>query len=383
MALTHRERVTLALDHRETDRVPVDLGGGPATMVHPVAYGRLLEFLGFPDEELVEGPRGEGQVVVPGERVLKRFDIDVRGFSLGQPDGAPNKKIDANSYMDEWGVTWSKTGPTAPYINVLGPFQRAVEPHAQDLEMLRWPVPDDPGRVRGLRSRIELARKETDFALVLNLPNSTFALTQRLRGFSEHLEDLLLNQNFADAIQERVTDIICGMAERALREVGGLIDAVSFADDMGIQTQAFMSRELYRSMVKRHHARFVATLRRHTKAKIIMHSDGAIYDLLPDIIDCGVEVINPVQVNAQDMDPERLKREFGADLCFWGGVDTQKVLPNGTPAEVADEVRRRTGDLGRGGGYVLASVHNIQEDVPPENIVAMFDTATSAAAMAG
>jgi uroporphyrinogen decarboxylase len=380
VALPHRERVARALNRKETDRVPVDFGGGPATMVHPVAYERLLKLLGFPAEELVEGPRGEGQVVAPGERVLKRFDVDVRGFGLGQPDGAPNRKIDADSYIDEWGVTWHKVGPAAPYINVMGPFQRLAEPRAQDLETLRWPVPDDRGRVRGLKRRIERARRETDYALVLNLPNSTFALTQRLRGFSEHFEDLLLNPKFADAIQERVTDIICGMAEAALREVGGLIDGVSFADDMGIQTQAFMSRELYRSMVKRHHARFVATLRKHTRAKVIMHSDGAIYDLLPDIIDCGVEVINPVQVNAEGMDPERLKREFGEDLCFWGGVDTQKVLPYGTPADVADEVRRRANDLGRGGGYVLASVHNIQEEVPAENIVAMFDTAIAAKA---
>lgn len=379
MSLTHRDRVRKALDHEETDRLPVDLGGGPATMIHPDAYVRLLRFLGLPAEELVEGPRGEGQVVVPGEEVLRRFDIDSRGFSLGEPEGAPRRRLDDNSYVDEWGVTWRKSGPTAPYINARGPLQHLIDPSATGLELVKWPEPADPGRIRGLRAKIARARRETDYAIILNLPNSTFALAQRVRGFAELLEDLLLNPSFAAALQERITDVICGFAESALKATGDLIDGVSFADDMGIQTQSFMSQELYVSMVKPHHSRFVRTLRRHTKARIIMHSDGAIHDLLPEIIDCGVEVINPVQVNADGMDPERLKREFGRDLSFWGGVDTQVVLPRGSPADVAAEVRRRMNDLGRGGGYVMASVHNIQAEVPPENIVAMFDTALSAA----
>jgi uroporphyrinogen decarboxylase len=383
VSLSHRDRVIRALNHQETDRVPVDLGGGPATMIHPDAYLALLRFLGFPAEELVEGPSGEGQVVVPSERVLQRFDIDVRGFQLSTPSSAPNVKLGPNSYVDEWGVTWEKAGPTAPYINVHGPFQGLDEPEVKDLGSVRWPVGDDPDRARSLRRDMEDLRRTSDYAIVLNLPNSSFALSQRLRGFSELFEDLLLNPAFAAALQERVTDVICEMATVALREVGDLIDGVSFADDMGSQTQSYMSPKLYRSMVKPHHGRFVATLRALTRARIIMHSDGAIFDLLPDLIDVGVEVINPVQVNAEGMDPERLKREFGSELCFWGGVDTQKVLPYGSPGDVAAEVRRRLTDLGRGGGYVLASVHNIQAEVPPANVVAMFDTALAAGARAG
>ncbi len=375
MALAHRERVLRALNHEETDRVPIDFGGGPATQINPDAYVALLEHLEFWPEEPVEGARGEGQVVCPSERVLRHFDIDVRGFYLGEPDVNPRRPLSPLSYVDDWGVAWSKAHATAPYINVRGPLQDIDDPSPSDLDSIGWPVPRDPGRVRGLRERIERVRRETDFAIVLNLPNSTFALAQRLRGFAELLEDLLLNAAFAEALQERVTDIICGIAETALDSAGDLIDGVSFADDMGIQTQAFMSRDLYRNRVKPHHARFVETLRRHTDARVIMHSDGAIYELLGDLIDCGVEVINPVQVNAEGMDPERLKREFGADLCFWGGVDTQKVLPHGSPADVAAEVRRRLADLGRGGGYVLASVHCIQAEVPPQNVIVMFETA--------
>ena len=242
----------------------------------------------------------------------------------------------------------------------------------KDLDAVAWPIADNPTRFAGLRPAMERMRAETDRAIILNLRNATFALSQRLRGFSELLEDLILNPAFATALQERVSDVVCGIAAAALRE----------ADDMGTQTQPFMSPALYRSMVKPHHARLVATLRAGSSAKVVMHNDGAIAGLIPDFIDIGVDAINPVQVNATGMDPARLKREFGAHLSFWGGVDTQRILPYGSPQDVADEVRRRLGDLGRGGGYVLAAVHNIQAEVPPANVVAMYDTALAASGAA-
>ncbi len=374
MSMTHRERVVKALNHEETDRTPMDFGGGPATQIHPDAYVALLAHLGIEPEELVEGTRGEGQVVVPSEEVLQRFDIDVRPAHLSQPNVRPRARIDEMTYIDDWGVRWETAFFTAPDINVEGPLQSLVDPGISAVDSIDWPVPDDPGRVKGLRKRVQELRDNTDFAIVLNLPNSTFALSQRLRGFTELLEDLLLNEAFAEALQERVTDTICGIATTALNEVGDLVDGVAFGDDMGIQTQSYLSGDLYRKMIKPHHARFVGTLHSLTDAKVIMHSDGSIRELLADIIDCGVDVINPVQTNAQGMEPGPLKAEYGKDVCFWGGIDTQKVLPFGSAAEVAQEVRDRIGDLGSGGGYVVASVHNIQSEVPPENVVAMYDT---------
>lgn len=379
MTMTHRERVVRALNHEETDRVPIDFGGGPATQIHPKAYTALLAHLGFEPEDLVEGVRGEGQVVAPSEKVLRHFDVDVRGVSPGAPDQSLKKTLSESSYLDEWGVKWNKSAFTAPWMNVWGPLQGLDEPTPADLDEIPWPNGSDPGRARTLRDRTLEVQRETGCAVVLNLPNAAFAISQRLRGFAELLEDLLLNPAFAEALLERVTDVLCDIASTSLGAVGDLVDGVSIADDMGIQTQSFMSRDLYRSLVKRHHSREIATIRRHTNGKVIMHSDGAIHELLPELIEAGVEVINPVQVNANGMDPERLKREFGKDLCFWGGVDTQIILPRGSPGDVAAEVHRRLGDLGRGGGYVLASVHNIQAEVPPQNVVAMFDTARGAA----
>lgn len=375
MSMSHRDRVRKALNHEETDRVPIDLGGGPATQIHPTAYSNLLAHLGLEEENLPVSHRGEGQVVAPSEKLLQYFDIDVRGCYTAEPDSSQGRSIDASSYIDEWGVKWEKSDVLHPYINVLGPLQHISEPVPADLDSIQWPVPDDPGRVRGLRERVSAIRNQTDYAIVLNLPNSSFALSQRVRGFVETLEDLLLNEAFAEALQERITDVICGIAVLALGEVGDLIDGVSFGDDMGVQNQSYFSTDLYRKMVKPHHARFVETLHKHTDAKVIMHSDGSVRELIPDFIDHGVDVLNPVQVSATGMEPEQLNRDFGMDLGFWGGIDTQHVLPFGTADDVADAVRGRRKDLGKGGGYVQASVHNLQEEVPPENIVAMFETA--------
>ncbi|MBT4125617.1 MAG: hypothetical protein HOJ22_00350 [Chloroflexi bacterium] len=374
MTLSHRERVRMALNHEETDRVPIDFGGGPATQIHPTAYSNLLEYLGFPEENLPVSHRGEGQVVAPSEKILQHFDVDVRGFYTSEPDSSLGRPIATNRYSDEWGVEWEKSDVLHPYINVLGPLQHISEPVAADVDSIEWPVPDDPGRVRGLRDKILAVREQSDYAVVLNLPNSTFALTQRVRGFVETLEDLLLHEAFAEAVQEKITDVICGIALLSLNEVGDLIDGVSFGDDMGVQNQSYMSADLYKKMVKPHHARFVETLHKHTDAKVITHSDGSIRELIPDFIDIGIDVINPVQVSATGMEPEELNRDFGMDLAFWGGIDTQHVLPFGDANAVADAVRGRRNDLGKQGGFIQASVHNLQSEVPPENIVAMFET---------
>ncbi len=381
MGMSHRERVVRALNHKETDRVPLDLGGGPATQIHPDAYERLLAHIGFDPEPPrpgadIEGGRGEGQVIVPSRKVLDHFDADVRGVFPHLADSDTGETIDALSYVDEWGATWRKASARSPYINVSGPLQHLTDPTPADLDTIRWPVADDPTRITGLRERTMGLLTDTDYAIVLHIGNTTLALAQRLRGFAELLEDMLVNPTFATALMERVTDIVCTMAEAAVGSVTDLVDCVSTADDLGIQTQPFMHPDLYRAMVKPHHARLAATVHGLTEAKLILHSDGAIRDLIPDLIDAGIDVLNPVQVNAVGMSATELKREFGSELSFWGGIDTQKVLPFGSPSDVTRAVRGQIENLGNGGGYVVASVHNILAEVPPENIVAMCEAVT-------
>lgn len=385
MPVSHRERFRLAMNHEVTDRVPIAPPG-----FNPIAYRRLLDYLKIEQEHAkAEVGGGSGTAISGSEAVLQRFDMDVRDVSLGQPDRRGDEPAvvmldeQEDSYRDQWGVIWRRSGPDSPYINVKGPLQDLVDPEPSAVDSIVWPHPEDPGRVRGLRKKLECLRETTDYAVILGISNAAFALAQRVRGFGELLEDLIINPAFADALLERVNSVICGYAAFGLREVGDLIDGVTFGDDMGTQREPYMSTKLYRARVKPHHRKLVETLRQHTEAKILMHSDGSIYALLPELIDCGIEGINPVQVSAAEMDPARLNREFGMDLCFWGGIDTQSVLPWGSPEDVAHEVRARIGDLGLGGGYLLSSVHKVQAEVPPENIVAMFDTARAVAVRAG
>jgi uroporphyrinogen decarboxylase len=361
--------------HESPDRVPLSFGG-----INTVAYRSLLDLLGFESEDLNPALSGSGGVVSGSEKVLRHFDIDVRSVGLAQPHGFP-VQLDPFSYRDEWGVTWRKSTPTMPHINVTGPLEEIDDPTPEHVAAIPWPDPFDPARVQDLRARVLERRQDMDYGIVLSIGNASFALAQRVRGFGPFLEDMLLYPDFATALLERITDVVSGFAAAALDEVGDEVDIVTFGDDMGTQLSTYMAPALYRSMVKPHHRRLVETIRSRTDATVIMHSDGAIYDVLSDYIDCGIQGINPVQVSARGMDPSRLKRDFGNDLVFWGGIDTQQVLPFGSPADVVAEVRARVDDLGRGGGLLLSPVHNIQAEVPPENILALFETARDMSAV--
>ena len=164
------------------------------------------------------------------------------------------------------------------------------------------------------------------------------------------------------------------VGERFLKEVGAYVQVVMAADDLGTQSAMMISPDLYRKMIKPRQAEWIKALKRGSNAKVFFHSDGDVYPIIPDLIEIGVDILNPVQGSAAQMDPARLKREFGNDLCFWGGVDTQTILPRGTSKDVETEVRLRLEQLGQGGGYVLAPVHNIMNEVPPENVLALYDT---------
>jgi uroporphyrinogen decarboxylase len=371
--MTHRERILAALNHTPPDRVPVDLGSNLATSINERAYAALRHNLGLAPEDSPALLSFRAATVIPAGDMVRRFDLDARPLLAGSPDSRPDRRVSEDTYVDEWGVAWTKP-PGGHYINTGGPFQGLVDPGLKCLETYDWPDPDDPGRYRGLRERARSMHENSDYAVVLNLWVGPIHLCQFLRGFAEWLEDLLLNQLFAEGLLERVVDFWVPAVDRALAEAGEFVDVVVFYDDLGTQKAPLIRPELYRRVIKPHHRRMTETARRHGK-KILWHSCGSVYQFIPDLIEIGVDALNPVQVSAAHMDTKRLKREFGRDLAFWGGVDTGKVLPLGTPAEVREEVKRRIEDLAAGGGYILAAVHNIQADVPPQNVVAMFDAA--------
>jgi uroporphyrinogen decarboxylase len=374
--MTHRERVLAALNHQEPDRVPIDLGATRNTGINRYAYRQLLDYLEIDAEvkplQDFGGARFLGLARVD-ERVLERFGVDLRGIFTGEAESGHDRELPDGGYVDEFGVTRVPV-EGAPY------FDWVASPMADELSMdtiraLALPDPEDPGYIRGLRDEALRIRQDTDCALVLHLDHIIVHATQYVRGFENWFLDLALQPDLLCALMDKILDYRLVVAERAIKEVADLVDVVSTSDDVADQRGPIVSPDMYRRYIKPRHKRFFDVIHSSTSAKLLFHSCGSVYKLLPDFIEIGVDFINPVQVSCKDMDTARLKREFGADLGFWGAIDSMQVLPGGTPDDVRTEVERRIGDLGPGGGYVLAAVHNIQHDVPVENIVAMFDAA--------
>jgi uroporphyrinogen decarboxylase len=371
--MTHRERILSALAHRTPDRVPVDLGGTYSTSMNVRAYAALRAWLGMPPEPSPAFLLARAAQIIPAEDIVSRFDLDARPMVMGAPDHATGGTISDETYIDEWGVTWTKPDQ-GHFINTDGPFYRLENPTERDLEGFAWPDPDDPGRYRGLRERAKFLHETTDHAVVLNLWVGLVHIAEFVRGFSQWMEDLLINPAFAEALMDRIMDFWVRGTERALMEAGEFVDVVGIVEDLGTQQGPLMRLDVYRRMIKPRHRQMMGVVKKHGK-RLFLHSCGAVSAFIPDFIEMGVDALNPVQVSANGMDTKKLKCEFGRDLSFWGAIDTGKVLPYGTPEDVRAEVKRRIDDLAGNGGYVLAAVHNIQPEVPPQNVAAMYEAA--------
>ncbi len=376
--LSHRDRILTVLNHETPDRLPVDLGGCPASGINLYAYKQLKDYLGLPGPVRVQAERS--LLAWPDEALLERFDADLRlivaytaedARSRGTFDEAAYER--EAEYTDAWGVR-RRRPPRGHYYVTHAPFEKEDLTLA-DLDAYPWPSPTKTDAV-GLRREAERLRRETDCALVVHVPGRIFSLGQFMCGFENWLVQLKVNPEFCEALLDRALDIQLAMADETLRAVGNAADILYLADDYGIQTGPLISPALFRAIFKPRMARVIRSLRERSSAAIAFHSCGSVYALIPDFIDVGVQILNPVQVAAADMDSARLRREFGRHLVFWGAIDTQQVLPTGTPDEVRAEVARRVKDLSP--GYIPASVHNIQAEVPPRNIVAMFEALTAA-----
>jgi len=378
--ISSRERASLAFAFQEADRVPVDLDGW-ATYFTEGAYRNLLQHLGI-DEE----PRTNDWFLVSGinESILQRFGVDFRRVALGAPEGFRSKSYADGSWDDEWGIRKRKVAHRNPGTGETAYYAEMIEPplaHAsiEDLESYPWPDPNDPGRYRGLSERVRRLYEATDYALVAAaISDGIFEKAQALRGMQRFFEDLLVNREFAARLIDKILEIQLAIFNRYLSIVGPYVEMVETSDDYGMQAGPLISPQLYREMLKPAHSRLNSFIRQRTRAKIYLHSCGSIADMLDDLIDAGVDVINPVQPRAKDMDSAALKNRFGTRVVFHGGVDEQYVLPHGSTAEVREEVARRIEAFAPGGGYIFAPAHNIQDDVPPENVVTMFEAALAA-----
>lgn len=369
MSLSHRERALKALSRQEPDRVPLDLCGTACSSVHVAGYQKLKAHFGVEAEDTII--HKFMQIAAVHESILQALDVDFRYVGTGRPDSKPEIPVGEDGYQDEYGVVRRKPPSSHYYDMVKAPLAGAIT--IQDITNFPWPDPSDPGYTRGLRDRLLEYRENTDYAIVLRLPSVLVHLTQFLRGFEDWFIDLAADQRLAGILFDAAVEHSAALAEVILKVGGDLVDVVACGDDLGTQNGPIVSPELYRRLFKPRHKKYFDTVKKHTRAFIHFHSCGSIYKLLNDLIELGVDVIHPVQVAARDMDSSVLGPEFGDRLSFWGGIDTQVVLPKGTTADVKSEVKRRIKDLAPGGGYILAAVHNIQPDVPVENVIAMYE----------
>jgi uroporphyrinogen decarboxylase len=370
-AMTHRERVLAALNHREPDRVPIDLGSTRCSSIHVAGYQNLKKHFGIEAPDTIID--GIMRPVAVDERILQALDIDTRGLFVGAAENSRNRQVDETTWLDEWGVT--RVMPPGSLYYDLAKSPLAGEITIQDVVNYPWPDPDDPGRYRGLRERAEALRRSSDHAIVFNMASGAVHITQYLRGFQEWFTDLVLDPKLSGALLDAVIEFNCAVVDKALGMVSDLIDVVFTGDDVGHHNSPLMRPEMYRELVKPRHKRYFDTVRKHTNAPILYHTCGDVYPLMGDLVDIGITALNPVQITAAEMDPVRLKAEWGDKMAFWGGVDSHRVLPWGTIDEVKQEVELRIKQMGHGGGYVVNSVHNLQPDVAPEKIVAMFEHA--------
>ena len=372
--LAPRERVLTALDHKEPDRVPIFFGvNSPTTMLAP-AYERLKDHLG-----IQAGTRlfsRAFQYARIDEEVMERYGCDARPLSAGPPPSSLAQDLGPDRFIDEWGIHWVQTPGSIYYKATTAPLRHAT---CADLDRYPWPDLAHPGRFVGLEAEARRMSRETPYAVVALGYLSTFETCTLLRGLDTLLMDCAADPEFVHALMRRVTDRMIEGVIPYLEAVGEHIDLITMADDMGTQNSLLISPGMYRALVKPYQAELIAAVKERTKARLMLHSCGDVYRLIGDFIDIGVDVLNPVQVSSPGLaDTARLKREFGTRIAFCGGIDTGHVLPQGSTEDVRAEVRRRLGDLAPGGGYLLAAVHCIQPDVPPDNVVAMLEEAAIA-----
>jgi len=374
-----RERVLMALNHEEPDRVPIDLGSTPVSGICRNAYADLLACLGLSAREIQVVDMVQ-QLAAVDEDVLRALEVDFRPITTNPPAGFRlqlRDEGDCETYYDQWEAKLSRQKAGGRYFDyVEHPIQEST---LQALERYSWPDPDDPSRYEGLRQRARALHEGTPYALVgtCDLGSDILARPQWIRGYAESMLDLAANPDFAEAFLERLTQIAVRAWSHFLDEVGEYLDVAAFYDDLGMQDRPLISPAMYRRLVKPRHARIIEAIRARTNAKVFMHSCGAIGEFIPDIIESGVDILNPIQVSAAGMaDTAELKRRYGQHLTFWGGAcDSQRVLPFGTLAEIREETRRRIADLAPGGGFVFAPIHNIQHDVSGEKTLALYRTA--------
>lgn len=403
--MTHRERILATLNHREPDRVAIDLSGYRSSGISSAAYPKLRAALGLPPRPIyVYDP--VQQLAIVDDDVLDWAGADAielgRGFCLDEkwwgdwtlPDGTPCK-MPVWAIPEPAGGEWVFRSPKGhvmarmpegslhfdqtwwPFLDGEEDLSRIAELYPEHM----WTgIASPPGpSISGyeeLAAGAKALRERTDRAIVGLFGGNLLEMGQFYYRMDNFLMMLAGEPERVHRFLDALVEIHLANLENFLGAVGPYIDVINFGDDLGAQNCPQMSPKMYREFFKPRHSMMWRRAKQLANVKVMLHCCGAVRPLLPDLIDAGLEVINPVQISCRGMDAEGLKRDFGKDLAFWGGgCDTQHVLPDGTPDEVRKHVREQVRTLSPGGGFVFQQVHNILGNVPPENIIAMYEAA--------
>ncbi len=371
-----RQRVLAAINHEEPDRVPICIGVSNATSMKMKPYRAIKQAAGIeaPDEFLYQWP--ELSTAAPDEATLQRLHGDVRGVLDLEPAHVLERaraRPPHTPFVDSWGSGQIELAP-GEWLPGVNPLREAATIQ-EVLDYPGWPDMDDPTRVAHVRPQALRLHQQGQYAIMgtpwLLFP---FERAHAMQGMDVFLLKMAEDPDLAMALMRRITDSCKALMGNFLAQCGDLLDIIKIGDDLGMQSGLLISPRMYRRMLKPLHAELIAFIKERTKAKVFFHTDGDVLDLVPDFIEIGVDILNPIQTSAGRMsDLAGLKQRYGQNIAFCGAIDTHRILPFGTPEEVRQEVRRVISILGPGGGYMLASVHTLMNDVSAENILAMVD----------
>jgi uroporphyrinogen decarboxylase len=371
---TSRQIVIDSLEHKKNSRVPIDFGSQSNTTITLKALDNLKNYLNksrdINDDKLMAKHFQSAEVP---EYFLLRYEVDFRSVKPGKPENREDIIFDDGSFLDEWNIKYKSSGNGLYYDIAEHPLKNFRK---NDLDSFNWPDPNDKGRTLGLKEKVENLYYNTKFAIVGNMTSAQiFERCWYLRGFENFLTDLYLNKSFAHKLLDKVTDIQIQRIDNFLKICGKFLNIFKISDDLCGQLAPFISPEIYDEMIMPYHIKYIQHIKKSTNAKVALHCCGNIRPLLERLIEIGIEIIHPFQFSSREMDPASLKEKFGKKLIFWGGIDVQSFLPKANTEEVASEVIKIMSLMSIGGGYIFAPSHNIQVDIPPENIEAMYKAA--------
>jgi uroporphyrinogen decarboxylase len=406
--MNSRQRILASIDHCEPDVLPVDFGSTSVTGISATTYFKLTKTLGMsksktrvydvvtqlaqPEQEILEKFQSDaidvGRLYNEDDRAWKEIilpnGIPVQFPAWFQPIPQPDGAWDVYD-QDGDRIATMPLGATF-FDQTYFPYRQGYPSNYKDLskamakvhwsKLVRspWDHSGEPDFWDHLRQRVIAYRQNSEKAIVITAGCSIFEMGCFLRSMENFLVDILASPVEVETLLDALMEMHLETLGKICNAVGDVVDILRFGDDLGTNMGPIMSPKTYRSLFKPRHKILCDYVKKHSQMRIFLHSCGSVYKLIPDLIEAGYDILNPIQISAKDMEPERLKREFGKDITFWGGgCDTQHVLYNGSPEDVKSHVRKNIEIFAPGGGFVFATVHNILSDVPPENVIAMFE----------